>query len=233
MVVGAVVIGGGAIAIYNATGGKTNSMRHPTETAAAPAVVSAASAGTVVEAPEPEATFSNVTIADDEAVLGKKDAPVTIVEYASFTCPHCAQFHNSVLPAIKSEFIETGKVRLVYRDFPLDQMAFAASRVARCAGPDRYFPFVDAFFSSQSKWAADANPMVALSRIARLGGMSQADFEGCLKKQDVANKVLAQRLDADKTYGVRSTPTIIINGDLYSGGLAVDQLRAVIKKKLK
>lgn len=232
MVVGAVVIGGGAIAIYNAVGDKSGSSSH-TPVAAAPAVVSPAAAGTAVEAPKPEATFSDIVIAKDDAILGKADAPVTIIEYASMTCPHCARFHSDVLPAIKTEFIDKGQVRLIYRDFPLDQMALTASVVARCAGPDRYFPFVDALFSSQSKWAGDSNPMLALSRIARLGGMSQADFEACLKKQDVAEKVLAQRLDADKTFGVRSTPTIIINGDLYSGGLGINELRAVINAKLK
>ena len=234
MVVGAVVIGGGAIALYNAVGGKNDPMSHSQPVAeAAPAVVSPASASTVVEAPKPQATFSKVDIASDDNILGKKDAPVTIIEYASMTCPHCARFHNSILPTIKSEFIDKGQVRLVYRDFPLDQMALTASVIARCAGPDRYFPFVDALFASQSKWAGDPNPMLALSRIARLGGMSQAEFEGCLKKKEVAEKVLQQRLDADKTFGVRSTPTIIINGDLYSGGLGVNELRAVIKDKLK
>jgi len=231
MVVGAVVIGGGAIAIYNATGGKDTPSRHTP--AAAATVVSPAAAGTVVEVPKPSATFSKVDIASDETFMGKADAPVTIIEYASFTCPHCANFHNNVLPPIKSEFIDKGQVRLVYRDFPLDNLALTASVVARCAGPDRYFPFVGALFSSQKNWASDRNPMVALSRIARLGGMSQADFESCLKKKEITEKVLAQRLDADKTYGVRSTPTIIINGDLYGGGLEVDQLRAVIKSKLK
>lgn len=234
MIVGAVVIGGGAIAIYNATGGKNDPMRQSLPpVAATPAVVSPASAGTAVAAPKPSATFSKVDIASDETILGKADAPVTIVEYASMTCPHCARFHNAVLPTIKSEFIDKGQVRLVFRDFPLDNLALTASVVARCAGPERYFPFVDALFASQDKWARDRNPMVALSRIARLGGMSQVDFESCLKKQDITEKVLAQRLEADKTYGVRSTPTIIVNGDLYSGGLGVDQLRAVINAKLK
>ena len=234
MVVGAVVIGGGAIAIYNAVGGNNDPLNQsPPPVEAASAVVSPASAGTVGEIPKPSATFPKIDIAGDELILGKIDAPVTIVEYASMTCPHCAQFHNTVLPTIKSEFIDKGQVRLVFRDFPLDNLALTASVVARCAGPERYFPFVDALFASQDKWARDRNPMVALSRIARLGGMSQVDFESCLKKQDITEKVLAQRLEADKTYGVRSTPTIIVNGDLYSGGLGVDQLRAVINAKLK
>jgi len=169
----------------------------------------------------------------NDNITGSMDAPVTLVEYSSMTCPHCAQFHTTVLPTIKSEFIDKGHVRLVFRDFPLDNLALTASVVARCAGPDRYFPFLNALFASQDKWARDRNPVAALSRIARLGGMSQADFDSCLKKKEVAEKVLAQRLEADKAYGVRSTPTIIVNGDLYGGGLGIDQLRAVINSKLK
>ena len=233
MIVGAVVIAGGGIAIYNATGGKNDPPRQA-PVAATPAVVSPTSAaGAVVEAPEPSATFSKIDIASEETVLGKIDAPVTIVEYASMTCPHCARFHNTVLPTIKSEFIDKGQVRLVFRDFPLDNLALTAAVVARCAGPDRFYSFVNALFASQSKWARDRNPMLALSRVARLGGMSQVDFDSCLKKQKVTEGVLAQRLEGDKTYGVRSTPTIIVNGDLFSGGLGIDQLRAVINAKLK
>jgi len=235
ILVGVVVIGGGAIAVYHAVGGRDSPVKSspPPATASATMATPAAAAGAAVEVPKPEATFSKIDIAPDETVLGKSDAPVTIVEYASMTCPHCANFHNTVLPTIKSEYIEKGKVRLVFRDFPLDRMALTASVVARCAGPDRYFPFVDALFASQEKWVRDSNPMAALSRIARLGGMSQAEFEACLKKEDITEKVLAQRLEADKTYGVRSTPTIIVNGDLYGGGLTVEQLRAVINAKLK
>ena len=123
LVVGAVVVGGGAIAIYNATGGKNDpTIQSPPPAVAAQAVVSPAAAGTPVEAPKPEATFDNVAIAGDETFLGKADAPVTIIEYASMTCPHCAQFHNNVLPTIKSDFIEKGQVRLVFRDFPLDNL---------------------------------------------------------------------------------------------------------------
>ena len=129
MIVGAVVVGGGVIAIYNATGGKNDPMsQSPPPAAATQAVVSPASAGTNVEVPKPAATFSKIDIASDETILGKIDAPVTIVEYASMTCPHCARFHNTVLPTIKSEFIDKGQVRLVFRDFPLDNLASSARR---------------------------------------------------------------------------------------------------------
>ena len=168
-----------------------------------------------------------------EMALGRVDAPVTIIEYASMTCPHCAQFHNQVMPIIKSEFVDKGIVRMVYRDFPLDRLALAAAVIARCAGDHRYFPFVNALYAAQDKWARDSDPMAALSRVALLGGMSQAQFDACLKKDEMAKEVLDQQLEADKSYGLRSTPTIIVNGDLYSGGLTVDQLRAVIHSKLK
>ena len=134
---------------------------------------------------------------------------------------------------IKKEYIDTGKVRLVYRDFPLDQLALRAAMVARCAAKDRYFGFVSAIFSAQSKWARDSNPIAALARIALLGGMTQADFDACMKNQKVADAILNLRLEGDKTYHVASTPTIIIGGEKYDGGLSVDQMRAVINKQLK
>lgn len=234
MIVGAIVVAGGAIAIYHATGGKDEPMSEQAQpAAAAESVVASAAAETTAAPPKPDAKFGKIEVAAHESFIGKADAPVTIIEYASLTCPHCAHFMETVLPTIKSEFIDKGKVRLVYRDFPLDNLALTASVVARCAGPDKYFPFVETLFASQKKWVRDSNPMVALSRIARLGGMSQATFEACLKKKEIADKVLEQRLEADKKYGVNSTPTIIVNGDLYSGALGVGQLRAVINEKLK
>ncbi len=168
-----------------------------------------------------------------ERILGKADAPVTIVEYASLTCPHCAKFHVDTLPGLKKEFIDTGKVRLVYRDFPLDRNALAAAIVARCAGPARYFGFIHTFFASQSNWARSSNPVEALGKLARLGGMSKKDFDACLKNKAVSDAVLEQRLEGEKTYKVNSTPTLYINGGKYSGGLTLDQIRSVIGAMLK
>jgi hypothetical protein len=108
-----------------------------------------------VEAPKPDASFDKVEIMKDDFIFGKETAPVTLVEYASLTCPHCAQFHQNTLPAIKKEYIETGKVKLVYRDFPLDQLALSGSMIARCAGRDRYYAFIDVMFAQQATWARD------------------------------------------------------------------------------
>jgi protein-disulfide isomerase len=232
IVVGVVIAGGAGVALYNAVG-SDEPRYNPPQAVTAPAPPVHADTQVAAAAPEPETTFSEVPISADDFVLGKKDAPVTIVEYASMTCPHCAQFHATVLPAIKKDYIDKGLVRLVFRDFPLDRYALTAAVISRCAGRDRYFSFVDTIFSTLPKWRSESNPMTGLSRIARLGGMSQAEFNACLKNEDVAKKVLDGRLNADKSFGIRATPTLIVNGDKFSGGLGVDQLRAVIDAKLK
>lgn len=228
-VVGVVVAAGAGIALYNAVGGREGAMR----TVEAPAQPAGATEATEPTAPAPAETFDKVPVAIDEFFLGKANAPLTIVEYASMTCPHCAHFHGTVLPAIKEEYIDTGKVRLVFRDFPLDQVALRASMLARCAGRERFFGFIDAIFSTQDKWARDSDPIAALSRIALLGGMDKAAFDACLKNQQIADAVLNQRLEGDKTYHVESTPTLIIGVDRYNGGMTVDQMRMVIDAKLE
>ncbi|MEE8332236.1 MAG: DsbA family protein [Alphaproteobacteria bacterium] len=231
-VVGIVLSAGAGIAIYSAfDSGEERRMSQPVRQET-PVAAQTALATSIV-APKPAETFSEVPIRSGELFLGKQSAPITIVEYASKTCPHCANFHSNVLPTIKKEYIDTGKVRLVYRDFPLDQLALRAAMVARCTTKDRYFGFVSTIFATQNKWARDSNPIAALARIALLGGMSQADFDACMKNQKVADAILNLRLEGDKTYHVTSTPTIIIGGEKYDGGLTVDQMRAVLNKQLK
>src|SRR5262249_57342023 len=102
------------------------------------------------------------TVSPDDRILGKPDAPITIVEYASLTCPHCAAFERDTLPKLKTQYIDTGKVKLIYRDFPLDSRATLAAMIARCAPRDRYFGFVDAFFRSQDQWARSEDPVRSL-----------------------------------------------------------------------
>ena len=186
-----------------------------------------------LEIPEPDASFDKVEITKADFILGMDTAPITVIEYASLTCPHCAQFHQNALPTIKKNFIETGKIRYVYRDFPLDQLALSGSMIAQCGGRDRYFAFIDALFAQQSNWARDPKPFAALSRIARLGGLSQAKFDECIKDKDIADAILKKRLDGDKIFGINSTPTIIINGKRFSGGLSIEQFKAVVAPLLK
>lgn len=183
-------------------------------------------------APEVVATFTDIKITADDHVLGRADAPVTIVEYASLTCPHCANFHTKELPQLKKSYIDTGKVRLVYRDFPLDRLALAASVLAACFEKDRYFPILGVLFEGQMRWARAKDPMKALSQIGRLGGLGQKQFEACFKDKPLQTRILEQRLHGSKTFKVSSTPTLIINGRKFNGGLTFAQMKSVIDPML-
>lgn len=225
-VVGVAVIGGIVVSAGRFLGDGDDRARRPAPPAAETAAVNAGML------PVPIASFSDMKVTEDDYIVGEADAPVTIIEYASLTCPFCAQFHNEIRPVLKSEYVDAGKVRLVYRDFPLDQLALTGSMIARCAGRDRFFGFIDAFYSAQASWARAENPVAALERIARLGGMSPDSFSACLQNQEVADAVLEQRLEGDKAFNVDSTPTIFINGERYNAGLTIPQFRAIIDSKL-
>src|SRR5215471_14450753 len=150
---------------------------------------------------------AGLSVGKDDRILGKPDAPITIIEYASLTCPHCAHFANDVLPELKAKWIDTGKVKLVLRDFPLDEPALRAAMVARCAPPEKFYGFVDTFFKAQEEWAVARDPKAALQRLAQLGGMSKKDFEACLANKDAENKIVESRLVASQQLNVDSTPT--------------------------
>ena len=157
------------------------------------------------------------SVTSEDHVLGKADAPVTIIEYASLTCPHCAAFDRDTLPKVKENWINTGKAKLVFRDFPLDGWALRAAMVARCAPPERYYGFIDALFQEQNVWARATNPEAALGRLAKLGGISDEKFQGCMKDEKLADAVTSSRLAAEKEYGVESTPTFFVNGTKLVG----------------
>jgi len=156
-------------------------------------------------------------ITPDDRVLGKQDAPITIVEYASLTCPHCADFDKETLPKIREKWIDTGKAKLIFRNFPFDKPALQAALIAACAPGDRYFNFVDVLFQQQRQWATAQDPTAALTRIAKLGGMSDQQAHSCLADKEMENKIVAGRLAAEKDLGVNSTPTFFINGKKLLG----------------
>lgn len=187
---------------------------------------------TVAEPPAPNGTVSDLKLTDKEYAMGPADAKVVLVEYASLTCPHCARFHTTVLPDIKKEFVDTGKIRYVYRDFPLDRLALGAAMVARCAGRDSFFGFIDTFYAAQGQWSRASNPISALANLAKLGGMSQTKFEACLKDVEVQNGILQQRLEASNEFKVQATPTVFVNGERYGGGMTLDQMRTLLNRKL-
>jgi protein-disulfide isomerase len=171
-------------------------------------------------------------ISPDDRILGKADAPITIFEYASLTCPHCADFDKETLPQIKTEWIDTGKAKLVFRDFPLDGSALKAAIVARCAPPERFYGFIDILFAQQASWGLSPDPVPGITRIAKLGGMSEDKVQACLKDDALQNKILAGRLTAEKDYQVESTPTFFINGKRIVG-VRPDEIFATLKAAAK
>ncbi len=163
-----------------------------------------------------------------EMSLGKADAPVTIIEYASLTCPHCASFHEKTLPELKRDYIDAGKVRLVFRDFPFDEIALRAAMLARCNGPERYFGFVDVLFKQQAAWSRAANPIDALAQTARLGGLGEDAFRACLANRPLEDYVLKIRLEGQSQHGVNSTPSFIIGGAKHAGFRTFEEMKALI-----
>ena len=157
-----------------------------------------------------------------DRVLGKTDAPITIIEYASLTCPHCAHFSVDVLPKIKEKWIDTGKAKLVLRDFPLDEPAMRAEMVARCAPPDRFYPLADTFFAQQEQWATTRDYRAALEKLAKLGGVSNKEFAACISDKKLEDQVAQSRLTAAQQLGVDATPTFFINGKKFDGAPTVE-----------
>lgn len=149
-----------------------------------------------------------------DIVLGDANAKVTIVEYASMTCGHCMHFHTTVFPDLKKKYIDTGKVRFVFREFPLDARAFAASMLARCAGStDKTMALVAALFDKQQDWAfVKENPTPKLFEIAKQAGFTQESFDKCLTDQKLLDQLTAIHTRANEVFGVNATPTFFING---------------------
>ena len=163
-----------------------------------------------------------------EPGIGDAAALVTIIEYSSLTCPHCAAFHNDVLPELKKRYIDTGKVRLLLRDFPLDESALKAAIIAHCAGPTRQPSFVEVFFAQQQSWARAKDPIAALKQLARLGGLGGDQIDACLADKDLETAVLQARLDGQKQFDIKSTPTFIIDGKVQTGEHSVEAFAAII-----
>ncbi len=179
------------------------------------------------------AAIASLEEAMTEMSLGKDNAPVTMVEYSSLGCPHCAAFHFETLPKIKTDYIDTGKLRLVYRDFPLGTPSLAAAMVARCAGRDRYFGFVELLFRSQSQWSQSNNPLEAIARVVRFGGMSEADINDCLKYQPLLESIRKGAETANEKLKINSTPSFIIGSEVISGALPYEHFKKAIDKALK
>ena len=208
----------------------------PAETAAAPAETKPAvtAMAEAVEVPKPNATIDLVQLMAagplPEMSLGNVDAKVTIVEYASMTCGHCGAFHASTFPALKEKYIDTGKVRFIFREFPFDPLAEAGFLLARC-NDAQFFPMISALFTSQAVWVKAEKPSEALFQISKQAGYTQEAFNACLKNTDLLEKIRAVRAGGEKN-GVDSTPTFFVNGERYPGNRSIESFAAIIDPKL-
>lgn len=167
-----------------------------------------------------------------DVVQGKADAPVTIIEYASMTCGHCATFHTNTYPELKKKYIDTGKVRYILREFPLDPLAAAGFMLARCAGKDKYYPMIDVLFAKQKEWAVQ-QPIPPLTAIAKQAGFTEEKFKSCLQDQKLLEGIEATRNRASETLGVNSTPTFFVNGKILRGAVSMAELEKVMEPHLK
>ncbi len=167
-----------------------------------------------------------------ELALGKDDAKVTIVEYMSMTCPHCAHFATTTFGEIKKKYIDTGKVRFIIREFPFDPRAAAAFMLARCAPPEQYFPMIEMLFKQQPTWAAAEDGRAALLQMSKLAGFTEESFKECLTNQKLLDDVNSVRERGTKEFGVNATPTFLINGKRYAGDMSVDTMSALIDSLL-
>ena len=184
-------------------------------------------------APAPSnAGIANFTDSTKEMVIGQADAPLTIVEYASLGCSHCASFHSNTYPQLKRDYIDPGKVKLVFRDFPLGTPALAATMIARCSGPQQYFGFVNIFFRAQQQWSRADNPLDALIKVARFGGMSSADVQACISNQKLLDHIQGLKQKAYEKDGVNATPYFVIGTEKLSGVLPYDEFKKILDREL-
>lgn len=181
---------------------------------------------------DPAARDRALSVRADDRVIGSPDAPITLIEYASMTCGHCAAFHAQTGPRLKSEYIDTGKARWVFREFPLDGVAAGGALVARCVAPDQYFPFINMLFLNQPDWAHVDDPKEGLITMSRRAGLSREQVESCLNNQAEKDRMQALMKEAGDVFGVNSTPTLIINGKVYRGAMPFEQIDEIFKELL-
>ncbi len=189
----------------------------------------APSADAAADASEKAAAVPAVT--PDDKFIGNADAPVTIVEYFSLGCPHCRHFHEDILPQLKKDYIDTGKARLVFRDFPLDGVSFAAAALTRCVNDLAYFAMVDTLFKQQDTWHVQ-NGVVQVAEIAKGVGMDQAAFDACIKDKSRNDKILAIQKEASDKFKVEATPTFFINDRKLDGVSDYAPFKATIEAAL-
>jgi protein-disulfide isomerase len=215
------LIGGGAVAVVAAGGAGYYFWSRPSTAASRPATGAEISSADLLAAGP---------LGDQ--IMGAANAPVTVIEYASMTCPHCARFHETTYPEMKKKYVDTGKIRFIFREFPLDPLAMAGSMLARCAGKEKFFPLIETLFAQQKEWVTQ-KPLQPLFAIARQAGFTQQSFDECLANQQVQNGIEEVRQRAAQKLNVQSTPTFFINGKLFRGSLTIEELDKEMAPYLK
>ncbi|GHD55755.1 disulfide bond formation protein DsbD [Thalassobaculum fulvum] len=163
---------------------------------------------------------------------GDPDAGLTMIEYSSLTCPHCAHFHTDILPKIREAYIAPGKLKLEMRDFPLDQYALRAAAMARCAPESRYFPLLDMLFKQQAKWTRATDPIGAIKQIGRLAGISAEQADACMSNEALLDGILKIRLGGQQDHDVSSTPTFVVGTEKVVGAQPFEDFQKVIEPQL-
>lgn len=181
------------------------------------AKASADAANAVPEGFPTKENIATLTVTADDIALGSEKAPVTVIEYASLSCPHCAHFHNDTLPVLEKKYITPGSMRFIHRPFPLNKPALRGAQVTLCAGREKYYPFLSILFKAQEKWAFDEGFAKKLADVVKVGGMSEKQVDACLKDQKTEETVLKSRQGGEKL-GVNATPTLFIVVKPASGG---------------
>ncbi|GAB4224298.1 MAG: DsbA family protein [Kiloniellaceae bacterium] len=178
----------------------------------------------------PAPAAADMPLFEDDRILGDPAAPVTIIEYASLTCSHCATLHKDTLPSVKKEWIDSGRARLVYRHYPLDELALRAAAAAHCIPGDAFFGFVDVLFQNQEKWSHSQDPIAALRQYAALAGLGPEAFESCITDEAAITRILEKQTDGRTRYSVASTPSLVVNGRLVVGALSYDEFNRVLEQ---
>jgi protein-disulfide isomerase len=187
----------------------------------------AAPSSTTVSTPTPTTPLPPLSTMLSEKTFGSPTAPVTMIEYSSLTCSHCGDFHVVTFPLLKSTYVDAGRVKYVFRDFPLNEAAIVGAMVARCSG-DRFFTTLNALYANQYSWAFSTDYKSALKTVVAPLGITSNDVDACLASTELRNGILAMRSDATATYGVNATPTFVINGQKTVGALSFAQFSAII-----
>lgn len=164
-----------------------------------------------------------------EMGLGRKDAPIVIIDYSSLTCNHCAEFHTDILKKIEEKYIKPGHVRIIIRDYPSDQLSLAAHQLAWCRGELKYMDFLKTLYSKQKEWLLSKDPMEELKKIALQNGITKDQIEACFKNQVLLDRIVQGRLEGMKKYNITATPTLVINAKVYQHALSFEEFEKIVK----